>query len=87
MYKSIWNLISKEISVEMAKKNISQIWEKARWESFDKMEEIALLVKKRMEEIGLKETNIIHYPLDGKTHYNGWVMPLALDAKDAALDP
>ena len=86
MYKPIWDLIAREISPKRAKKDISQIWEMARWSSFDKMEEIALLVKSWMEEIGLKETEIINYPLNGKTHYNGWVMPLAWDARDATLE-
>jgi hypothetical protein len=86
MYEPIWQAVSSEISGEAVKAYIQRIWQHARWNSFDHMQQTAKEIATIMGDIGLDDVEIIQYPADGITNYGGWVMPQAWDVEDAWLE-
>ena len=86
MYEPIWQAVSGEITGEGAKAYIQRIWQHARWNSFDQIQQSAEEIANIMREIGLEGVEIIQYPADGVTNYGGWVMPQAWDVEDAWLE-
>lgn len=86
MYESIWQVVDGEISGERAVAYVERIWQHARWNSFDKMQQTAQEIAIIMREIGLQGVEIIQYPADGVTCYGGWLMPQAWDVEDAWLE-
>ncbi|HWB98819.1 MAG TPA: M28 family peptidase, partial [Bryobacteraceae bacterium] len=57
-----------------------------RWFTFPKFQETARNVKRTMEQIGLKNAEVVSPPADGVTQYGYWTMPLAWDAGEARLE-
>jgi len=86
MFEAIWQAVGDEISGERAEADIKRIWQHARWNSFDQMQQTAQEIASIMREIGLEGVEIIQYPSDGVTSYGGWVMPQAWDVEDAWLE-
>jgi len=85
-YDAIWQAVKAELSGDKAKEYVARIWEHARWNSFDKMQQTASEIAAIMREIGMEEVEVIQYPADGVTAFGGWVMPEAWDVEEATLE-
>lgn len=57
-----------------------------RWSTYPKFQETAEYLKKTMEEIGLKNVELLGAPADGSSQSGFWKMPLAWDVKSARLE-
>jgi len=86
MYEAIWQAAKAELSGERAREFTARLWEHARWNSFDRMQQTAAEIAAIMREIGLADVEVIEYPADGTTSFGGWVMPEAWDVEDATLE-
>ncbi|HID06840.1 MAG TPA: DUF4910 domain-containing protein [Armatimonadetes bacterium] len=85
-YEPIWCEIENEVSGERAVELTEQLWQIARYGDFAHINETSEKVATLMEQFGLAEIRIVHYPADGVTHFGGWVMPQAWDVHDARLE-
>ena len=85
MYDSIWNAVRPRLSAERMRADIAEFFAFSRWSSFDKINELAELIAKKMTAAGMEDVRLIPFPADGKTAYGGWIMPLAYDAREARL--
>jgi len=78
--------IRAEIEPRQAMDFMQQVYSTDRWFTYPKFQETAEFLKKTMEEIGLKNVELLGAPADGTTQAGFWTMPLAWDAKSARLE-
>src|SRR5437588_503053 len=78
--------IRAEIEPRQAMDFMQQVYSTDRWFTYTKFQETAEFVKKTMEEIGLKNVELLGAPADGTDQAGVWTMPLAWDAKSARLE-
>jgi len=79
------NIIRQEISGEVAKQHATEIWERDRWDSWDKHHETAQYVAQQFRAIGLEQVEVIPYKSDGRTKYGDWTSQQAWDVDHARL--
>jgi hypothetical protein len=84
--QSLINTIRAEVKPDEAMGYMRQIYSTDRWFTFPKFRETAQYVKRTMDQIGLKNAEVVSPPADGVTQYGYWTMPLAWDATDARLE-
>ena len=75
-----------EIQPSRAMDFMQQVYSTDRWFSYPKFQETAEFVKKTMEDIGLKNVELLGAPADGTSQAGFWTMPLAWDARSAGLE-
>jgi len=75
-----------EIQPSRAMDFMQQVYSTDRWFSYPKFQETAEFVKKTMEDIGLKNVELLGAPADGTSQAGFWTMPLAWDARSARLE-
>src|SRR5437773_9278144 len=75
-----------EIQPQQAMNFMQQVYSTDRWFTYPKFQETAGYLKKTMEDIGLKNVELLGAPADGTTQAGFWTMPLAWDAKSARLE-
>ena len=63
-----------------------QVYSTDRWFTYPKFQETAEFLKKTMEDIGLKNVELLGAPADGVSQSGFWTMPLAWDARSARLE-
>src|SRR6266480_5593092 len=63
-----------------------QVYATDRWFTYPKFQETAAFLKKTMEEIGLKNVELLGAPADGVSQSGFWTMPLAWDVRSARLE-
>jgi Peptidase family M28 len=78
--------IQSEIKPDQAMDFMRHVYSTDRWFTFPKFEETAEYLKRTMEEIGLKNVEVLGAPADGVSQVGYWTMPLAWDAKSAKLE-
>jgi len=78
--------IGSEVSPERAMQYVQQIYQTDRWFTFPKFQETAEHLKRTMNQIGLREAEIVAPPADGVSQFGYWTMPLAWDVKKARLE-
>ncbi|MBT3267974.1 DUF4910 domain-containing protein [Candidatus Poribacteria bacterium] len=82
---AIWRAARLQLSGARAAASIRGLWSSARHADFAHMHETARSLAAMMRQAGLSDVEILEYPADGTTHYNGWVMPQAWDLETASL--
>src|SRR5438128_2276999 len=65
---------------------MQQVYSTDRWFTYPKFQETARYLKKTMEDIGLKNVELLGAPADGTTQAGFWTMPLAWDVRSARLE-
>src|SRR5438094_581630 len=78
--------IRDEMQPSQAMDFMQQVYSTDRWFTYPKFQETAGYLKKTMEDIGLKNVELLGAPADGTTQAGFWTMPLAWDAKSARLE-
>jgi len=84
MFSSLYKLFS-FLNGDRAKEYAYFIWNKARFSSWDKFDELSLWYAQEMKKIGLEEVELIKLPADGKTSFGGILMPKRWEVKEAQL--
>ena len=79
------NVLRQEISGEVAKQHATEIWERDRWDSWDKHHETAQYVAEQFRALGLEQVEVIPYKSDGRTKYGDWTSQQAWDVHHARL--
>ena len=79
------NTIRHELSGDVAKQHATEIWERDRWDSWDRHHQTAQYVAEQLRQIGLDGVEVIPYKSDGRTRYGDWTSPLAWDVEHARL--
>jgi len=79
------NALGQEISGDVAKQHATEIWERDRWDSWDKHHETAQYVAAQFRAIGLEQVEVIPYKSDGRTKYADWTSQQAWDVDHARL--
>ncbi|HZT29620.1 MAG TPA: M28 family peptidase [Bryobacteraceae bacterium] len=79
-------VIRSAVQPDEAMQYMRQVYATDRWFTFPKFQETAQYVKRTMEQIGLKNAQVVRPPADGVTQFGYWTMPLAWDAADARLE-
>ncbi len=83
----IWEELTLEISGEYAKKLATGINHFDRDFTFSNFRKSAEYCKKKMEEFGMEEVELIEFKADGKTCYDhNWRVPRAWDVEEAGLE-
>src|SRR5882762_9967092 len=75
-----------EMQPSQAMDFMQQVYSTDRWFTYPKFQETAEFLKKTMEEIDLKNVELLGAPADGTSQFGFWTMPLAWDAKSARLE-
>ncbi len=75
-----------EIQPSQAMDFMQQVYSTDRWFTYPKFQETAEFLKKTMEDIGLKNVELLGAPADGTSQAGFWTMPLAWDARSARLE-
>ncbi len=78
--------IRAELQPDQAMDFMRQVYSTDRWFTYPKFEATAEFLRKTMEEIDLKEVELLAAPADGASQAGFWTMPLAWDAKSARLE-
>jgi hypothetical protein len=78
--------IRSEIKPDQAMDFMLHIYSTDRWFTYPKFEETAGYLNRTMEDIGLKNVELLGAPADGVSQAGFWTMPLAWDAKSARLE-
>lgn len=78
--------IRAEVNPNEALDFVIRMYEKDRWQTFAKFQETADYLRKTMNEIGLRDVELVSVPADGVTQFGFWTMPLAWDVKQAKLE-
>jgi Peptidase family M28 len=78
--------IRTEMQPNQAMDFMGHVYSTDRWFTYPKFQETAKFLKKTMEDIGLKNVELLGAPADGVSQSGFWTMPLAWDAKSARLD-
>ncbi len=79
------NVLGYEISGEVAKQHATEIWERDRWDSWDKHHETAQYVAEQFRAIGLEQVEVLPYKSNGRTKYGDWTSQQAWDVDHARL--
>src|SRR6266850_5118358 len=75
-----------EMQPSQAMDFMQQVYSTDRWFTYPKFQETAEFLKKTMEEIDLKNVELLGAPADGTSQAGFWTMPLAWDARSARLE-
>jgi len=75
-----------EIQPSQAMDFMQKVYSTDRWFTYPKFQETAEFLKKTMEDIGLKNVELLGAPADGTSQAGFWTMPLAWDARSARLE-
>ena len=75
-----------EIQPSQAMDFMQQVYSTDRWFTYPKFQETAEFLKKTMEDIGLKNVELLGAPADGTSQAGFWTLPLAWDARSARLE-
>jgi hypothetical protein len=78
--------IGSDVSADRAMQYMQQIYQTDRWFTFPKFQETAEHLKRTMNQIGLRDAQIVAPPADGMSQFGYWTMPLAWDVKKARLE-
>src|SRR2546430_391114 len=78
--------IRAEMQPSQAMEFMQHVYSTDRWFTYPKFQETAEFLKKTMEDIGLKNVELLGAPADGVSQSGFWTMPLAWDAKSARLE-
>src|SRR5882724_1266943 len=78
--------IGSEMQPPQAMGFMQRVYSTDRWFTYPKFQETAEYLKTTMEDIGLKNVELLAAPADGTTQAGFWTMPLAWDAKSAKLE-
>lgn len=81
----LWDVFSRNLSGERAKGYTQAIWEKEKYFSSDKDEEVASWYIQKMKDLGLGKVEKIQLPANEKSSFGGIVMPKLWVAKEAKL--
>ncbi|NQZ69978.1 MAG: M28 family peptidase, partial [Lentisphaeria bacterium] len=76
----------KQFDSERVIRDIQTIYEKARWCSTAKFQQLCRALSKQLVSEGFSNVEILQVPGDGKHHYGGWTAPLSWSPKNATLD-
>ncbi|RKX30370.1 MAG: hypothetical protein DRP71_15135, partial [Verrucomicrobia bacterium] len=69
-----------------AHRDTIRIWEQARWMDTPAVYRAAEVAAGLLRDAGMADVRIENVPADGKSAWNGWLMPLAWEVKDARLE-
>ena len=75
-----------EMQPSQAMDFMQQVYSTDRWFTYPKFQETAEFLKKTMEDIDLKNVELLGAPADGTSQAGFWTMPLAWDARSARLE-
>jgi len=75
-----------EMQPSQAMDFMQQLYSTDRWFTYPKFQETAEYLKKTMEDIGLKNVELLGAPADGTSQAGFWTMPLAWDVRSARLE-
>lgn len=78
--------IRAEMQPSQAMDFMRHVYSTDRWSTYPKFQETAEYLKQTMEEVGMKNVELLGAPADGSTQAGFWTMPLAWDAKSAHLE-
>ncbi len=78
--------VSKEIRSEEEMNFMRQVYASDRYFTFPRFQQTAEYLQKQMQQIGLKDVQIVNAPADGVTQIGFWTMPMAWDVKSARLE-
>ena len=78
--------IRSEMQPSQAMGFVQRVYSTDRWFTYPKFQETAEFLKMTMENIGLKNVELLAAPADGTSQSGFWTMPLAWDAKSARLE-
>ncbi len=79
-------VIRSEMQPSQAMDFMQRVYSTDRWFTYPKFQETAEFLKTTMEDIGLKNVELLAAPADGTSQAGFWTMPLAWDAKSARLE-
>ncbi|MBN4074063.1 M28 family peptidase [bacterium AH-315-E10] len=77
---------SQEFDPDRVIQDIEKIYDKARWCSTRKLQQLARQLKQDLKSDGFSNVEVLQVPGDGKHHYGGWTAPLSWSPKLATLD-
>jgi hypothetical protein len=75
-----------EMQPSQAMDFMQHVYSTDRWFTYPKFRETAEFLRKTMEDIGLKNVELLGAPADGTSQAGFWTMPLAWDARSARLE-
>src|SRR5256886_6735881 len=78
--------IRAEMQPSQAMEFMQHVYSTDRWFTYPKFRETAEFLRKTMEDIGLKNVELLGAPADGTSQAGFWTMPLAWDATSARLE-
>ena len=85
MFRSIAEVIARELSGHRGKNHAIEIHRTDRFSSFDRYHDTAQYCADQMRAVGLDGVEQAPCKADGRTAYGDWVIPRAWDARDAIL--
>jgi len=78
--------VRSEMKPEQAMAFMQRVYATDRFFTYPKFQETAQFLQQTMQEIGLKDVELLSAPADGTTQAGFWTMPLAWDVKSARLE-
>ncbi len=84
--ESLISEIAAEVKPLEGMEYMRRVYATDRWFTFPKFHETAGYLKRTLEDIGLRNVEIIDAPADGLSQFGYWTMPLAWDVKQARLE-
>lgn len=73
------------VDARRVKRSAIALWEKARWMDTRAVHAAVDKAAALLREAGLEDVRVEPLPADGRTSYNGWLMPLAWEIKEGWL--
>lgn len=78
--------VRSEVNGKEALDFVTRLYETDRWSTFSKFQESVAYLQRTMNEIGLRNVELLAAPADGVTQFGFWTMPLAWDVHQARLE-